>query len=100
MRKLFKPLVGGYPQSPGKGRHRWAYSFSLFRLLQFWGKQPIDVGLGGQDLLHFFLGGVLCIGFFLFSQQIGILGMQRFYGGELLLEALRNIQIGQSASGM
>ena len=59
--------------------------FLLFRPLRGSAQQPVNVGLGGQNRLHFLLGGgVLGIGFFLLGQQPGILGLQRLVGGEFL----------------
>ena len=59
--------------------------FLFFFLLLIPVQQPIHVGLGRQKLPHFLAGApVLSVGFLLFLQQLGVLGLQLFDLGQLL----------------
>ena len=56
--------------------------FLLF-LVQF--QNTVDIGFGRQQLFHFLAGfSVFGVGRFLLRQQLGVLGIQRLDGGQLL----------------
>lgn len=60
-------------------------SFIRFLLLLVQLQNTVDIGLGRQQLFHFLAGfSVVGIGGFLFRQQLGVLGIQRLNGGQLL----------------
>ena len=60
-------------------------SFIRFLLLLIQLQNTVDIGLGRQQLFHFLTGfSVVGIGGFLLRQQLGVLGIQRLDGGQLL----------------
>lgn len=78
---IFKSLVGGQlsaapPLFP---------SFIRFLLLLVQLQNTVDIGLVRQQLFHFLTGfSVVGVGRFLLRQQLGVLGIQRLDGGQLL----------------
>ena len=60
-------------------------SFIRFLLLLVQLQNTVDIGFGRQQLFHFLTGfSVVGVGRFLFRQQLGVLGIQRLDGGQLL----------------
>ena len=60
-------------------------SFIRFPLLLIQLQNTVDIGLGRQQLFHFLTGfSVVGVGRFLLRQQLGVLGIQRLDGGQLL----------------
>ena len=60
-------------------------SFIRFLLLLIQLQNTVDIGLGRQQLFHFLTGfSVVGVGRFLLRQQLGVLGIQRLDGGQLL----------------
>ena len=60
-------------------------SFIRFLLLLVQLQNTVDIGFGRQQLFHFLTGfSVFGVGRFLLRQQLGVLGIQRFDGGQLL----------------
>ena len=60
-------------------------SFIRFLLLLVQLQNTVDIGLGRQQLFHFLTGfSVVGVGRFLLRQQLGVLGIQRLDGGQLL----------------
>ena len=60
-------------------------SFICFLLLLVQLQNTVDIGLGRQQLFHFLTGlAVVGVDGFLLRQQLGVLGIQRLDGGQLL----------------
>lgn len=60
-------------------------SFIRFLLLLIQLQNTVDIGLSRQQLFYFFTGfSVVGVGRFLLRQQLGVLGIQRLDGGQLL----------------
>ena len=61
-------------------------SFICFLLLLVQFQNTVDIGLGRQQLFHFLAGlAVVGVDGFLLRQQLGVLGIQRLDGGQLVV---------------